>query len=51
MSDMQATIAYYLVVDFKRKNNSNAYLREELAEANDVMLQHPSGAARSTLPI
>ena len=44
---LQATIAYYLVVDFRRKNNSNAYLREEMVEANDVMLQHPSGRSSS----
>ena len=41
----KASVAYYLMFDNQMRMKSGAYLREELSEASDAMMQHPSGAA------
>lgn len=46
----KATVSYYLLLDNRRKLTTDAYLREELSEANDAKMQHPSGAAMPTSP-
>ena len=40
---VQATVAYYLIADKKRRMPSSAYLRAELTEAHDAQHQYPSG--------
>ena len=40
----KASVAYYLMFDNQMRMKSGAYLREELSEASDAMMQHPSGA-------
>ena len=49
----KASVAYYLMFDNQMRMKSGAYLREELSEASDAMMQHPSGAAARTpiLPV
>ena len=42
----QATIAYYLVLDNKKRINTDSYLRDELTEAHDADHQYPSGSLR-----
>lgn len=47
----KATIAYHLVADNRRRMPSSAYLKEEMTEAGEVAMAHPSGmmtTARST---
>ena len=44
----QATVAYYLMSDNRRRMPSDAYLRAELTEAHDPGHAHPSGAASHT---
>lgn len=39
----QASVAYYLMADNRRRMPSSAYLKEEMTEATDVNLQYPSG--------
>lgn len=41
---MQATVAYYLMQDNRRRMPSSAYLRAELSEASDAAHSYPSGA-------
>ena len=43
-------MAYYLMFDNQMRMKSGAYLREELSEASDAMMQHPSGAAAAAGP-
>ncbi len=45
----KASVAYYLMFDNQMRMKSGAYLREELSEASDAMMQHPSGAAAQAL--
>jgi len=40
----QATVAYYLMQDNRRRMPSSAYLRAELSEASDAAHSYPSGA-------
>jgi len=45
----KASVAYFLMFDNQMRMKSGAYLREELSEASDAMMQHPSGAAAQAL--
>jgi hypothetical protein len=38
-------VAYYLLLDNRRRMPPSAYLKEELAEASDAMMQYPTGTA------
>ena len=49
MVQNKASVAYYLMFDNQMRMKSGAYLREELSEASDAMMQHPSGAAAQAL--
>lgn len=41
---VQATVAYYLMADNRRRMPSSAYLKEEMTEGGDALaLQHSSG--------
>lgn len=40
---MQATVAYYLIADRRRRMPSSSYLRAELTEAHDASHQYPQG--------
>ena len=40
---VQATVAYYLELDNRRRVTSNSYLNNELLEAYDPNLQYPQG--------
>ena len=40
---MQATVAYYLIADNKRKMPSSAYLQAEMTEAHSGQAMYPSG--------
>ncbi len=42
---VQATVAYYLMSDNRRRMPSDAYLRAELTEAHDPRHAFPSGGA------
>ena len=46
----KASVAYYLMFDNQMRMKSGAYLREELSEASDAAMQHPSGAPLSRGP-
>ena len=46
----QATVAYFLMADSRRRMPSSAYLKEEMTEATDVHLQYPSGQSAGTAP-
>ena len=45
MPALQASVAYYLVSDNRRRMPSSAYLRAEMTEAWDNMMQHNAGGA------
>ena len=40
---LQASVAYYLMADNRRRMPSSAYLNEEMTEATDAHTQYPSG--------
>ena len=40
---LQASVAYYLMADNRRRMPSSAYLKEEMTEATDAHMQYPSG--------
>ena len=40
---VKASVAYFLLVDNRRRMPSSAYLKEELSEASEAMMQHPTG--------
>ena len=42
---MQATVAYFLMADNRRRMPSSAYLRAELTEAHQAHQSYPPGAA------
>jgi hypothetical protein len=44
---LQASVAYYLMADNRRRMPSSAYLREEMTEATDAALQYPSGECKT----
>ena len=46
----KASVAYYLMFDNQMRMKSGAYLREELSEASDAMMQHPSGEHAADMP-
>ena len=48
---LQATIAYYLVLDNKKRINTDSYLRDELTEAHDADHQYPSGTPQELCSI
>ena len=43
---MQATVAYYLMADNRRRMDSSAYLRAELTEAHQAHTGYPPGTPR-----
>lgn len=40
---MQAVVAYQLVLDNKKRIDTDSYLKDEMTEAHDAQLQYPSG--------
>ena len=42
----QATVAYYLMADNRRRMDSSAYLRAELTEAHQAHTGYPPGMPR-----
>ena len=45
LGSMQATVAYFLMADNRRRMPSSAYLRAELTEAHQAHQGYPPGAA------
>ena len=48
---MQATVAYFLMADNRRRMPSSAYLRAELTEAHQAHQGYPPGAAPLCCPL
>ncbi len=46
---LQATVAYHLVPDNKKRINTDSYLKDELTEAHDAQNQYPSGKSQGLI--
>ena len=43
---VQSTVAYHLVLDNKKRINTDSYLKDELTEVHDAHNQYPSGKSQ-----
>lgn len=48
MTNAQASVAYQLVLDNKKRIDTDSYLKDEMTEAHDAQLQYPSGLLPQT---
>lgn len=46
---LQSTVAYHLVLDNKKRINTDSYLKDELTEAHDAQNQYPSGKSQGLI--